>query len=499
MKTNLMLGGLAAAVAAGWLSHWPVTAEAEATGKPEIRRLDGSRISAEEVDRTVLRLMKAGEVPGVGISILNHGQVAYLKAYGFRDVEKKLPLTPDSVMAAASFSKVAFGYLVMQLVDDGVLDLDKPVEAYLPKPLPDYPEYHDLAADPRYKKITARMLLSHTAGFPNFRWIQPNGKLNINFEPGSRYAYSGEGIQLLQLVVETVTKTPLTQLMAQRVFKPLSESRTSMISEERFEDNYANGYDEWSRSLGHQQRKTASAAGSMQTTISDFTRFVLAVIGGKGLRKETREMMLSPQIRILSEHQFPTLEASTRDANQGIRLSYGLAWGLYWSAYGKAFFKEGHDEGFRNYAVVFDEPKSGMVIMTNSSNGEGIFKELLETLLGDTFTPIEWEGYTPYNELPPRVPLPLHKEVTVETGKLERLVGDYSPGPGVMLVVTRKDGHLSMTENDEPAEDVFPEAELQFFSKNSDDVVTFELDGNGRAARLVIHTGGRTIPVSRVQ
>ena len=102
----------------------------------------------------------------------------------------------------------------------------------------------------------------------------------------------------------------------------------------------------------------------------------------------------------MSKHEFPTLSSETTDENKSIRLSYGLAWGLYWTSYGKVFFKEGHDDGWRNYAVCFDKQKSGLVIMTNSSNGEGIFKEVLETVLKDTFTPIEWEGYTPYDKLP---------------------------------------------------------------------------------------------------
>jgi hypothetical protein len=72
--------------------------------------------------------------------------------------------------------------------------------------------------------------------------------------------------------------------------------------------------------------------------------------------------------------------------------------GLFWTPYGEAFFKEGHDDGWGNYAVVFEKQKTGIVIMTNSSNGEGIFKDLLETILKDTFTPIEWEGYTPYDQ-----------------------------------------------------------------------------------------------------
>ena len=369
---------------------------------PTVKRLDGTIISQGEIDTTVTRLMQAAEVTGVGIAIFHKGKVAFLKTYGFRDIEKQLPLTPDSVLNGASFTKAAFTYLVMQLVDDHALDLDKPIQQYLPKPLPDYPKYQDLADDPRYKRITARMLLSHTSGFPNFRWTKEDKKLTINFEPGSRYAYSGEGMQLLQFVVETIAKASLKDLMQDRVFAPLGMSRSSMITEERFEDDYANGYDEAGHSLGHQYRKKADAAGSLQTTLRDFTKFMQAVIEGRRLSKATRERMLSPQIHITARHQFPTLESITSDENKTIRLSYGLGWGLYWSPYGKAFFKEGHEEGFRNYTVVFDKPKEGIVIMTNSSNGEGIFKALLETLLRNTFTPITWERFTPYDQLPPR-------------------------------------------------------------------------------------------------
>ncbi len=426
--------------------------------------------------------MHAAEVTGAGISIFNHGRVAYQKAYGFRDIEKKLPLTADSVMAGASFTKVAFAYLVMQLVEERTLDLDKPVESYLPKPLPDYSAYRDLAGDPRYKKITARMLLSHTSGFPNFRGLNPDLKLNINFEPGSRYAYSGEGMELLQLVVETVTKKPLKDLMQDRVFRPLAMTRTSMVTEDRFEDNYANGYDEWQRSLGHQQRKSANAAGSMQTTLADFTRFVQAVTEGKGLRRTTRGLMLSPQIQIFSKHQFPTLEASTNEENRAIRLRYGLGWGLYSSPYGKAFFKEGHDEGYRNYAVVFEQPRDGIVIMTNSSNGEGIFKELLETLLKDTFTPIEWEEFYPvaHAYLPRTKASPAsRRRLRSILELLDRLTGEaagISPRSWSRVSGRRRDGHLAMQKNDEPPIEIFPEAELKFFSKAADDVVTFDLD-----------------------
>jgi CubicO group peptidase (beta-lactamase class C family) len=464
-----------------------------------VKRLDGSTISAAEIDATVSRLMKAAEVTGVDIAVLNHGKVAYMKSYGLRDTEKNLPLTPDSVMTAASFSKSTFAYMVMQLVQEKVIDLDRPVYQYLPKPLPEYARYQDLANDPRYKKITARMLLSHTPGFPNWRYVNEDRKLNINFEPGSRFAYSGEGIDLLQMIVETVTGKPLEDLMRDRVFQPLGMTRTSMVWQKEFESDYANGYDEYGRSLGPERRPHADAAGSMQTTLRDFTKVVLAVRNSKGLQKQTRELMLSPQIQIFSKHEFPTMENETTDENKSIRLSYGLGWGLYWAPYGRAFFKEGHDEGWRNYLVCFDKLGTGMIILTNSSNGEGIFKDLLETVLGNRYTPIEWEGYTPYDKLPPRPPLPVHKEVAVDPKSLDLYVGRYVLSSEIALTIKRGEGtHLIVQENEETPQELIPEGERKFFAKTADDEYTFNLDSQGRVTEMVLHTDNRDIPIKRV-
>jgi CubicO group peptidase (beta-lactamase class C family) len=391
--TFLMLGGVLTAI--------PGLAQQSFVNQDKVKRLDGSAIAAAEIDATVTRAIEAARVPAIGLAILNDGEIVYLKGYGLRDKEKNLSLTPQTIMSAASFTKVAFGEMVMQLVDQGQLKLDQPVCEYLPKPLPDYPNYRDLASDPRYKKITARMLLSHTSGFPNWRRFNDDRKLNIAFEPGSRYAYSGEGLVLLQLVVETLMGKPLVDLMQDRVFTPFGMSRSSMVWQPRFDSDFANGYDEFGRSLGPQRRQKADAAGSMLTTVEDFASFLQAVLESKGMQKQTQELMLSPQISISSKHEFPTFSTETTDENKKIKLSYGLTWGLYWTPYGKAFFKEGHDEGHMNYAVCFEEKKSCMVMMTNSSNGEGVYKELLETLQRNTYTPIEWEGFTPYNQWPP--------------------------------------------------------------------------------------------------
>jgi CubicO group peptidase (beta-lactamase class C family) len=283
-----------------------------------VTRLDGTKISPAQINATVTRLMHAAHVTGVGIAIWNKDKVVYLKTYGERDTEKHLALSLDSVMTAASLTKPAFASMVMQLVHERVIELDKPVYEYLPKPLPDYDAYKDLADDPRYKQITMRMLLDHTSGFPNWRRFTDDKKLRIYFPPGSRFAYSGEGIALAQMVVETVTKKSVANLMKEHIFQALGMTRTSMVWEKRFEDDYANGYDEHGKSLGPERRQRGDAAGSMQTTLRDYARFVQAVLSGTIPEKEERKLMLSPQIQITSMHEFPTLSTETTTKNQAI-------------------------------------------------------------------------------------------------------------------------------------------------------------------------------------
>ena len=107
--------------------------------------------------------------------------------------------------------------------------------------------------------------------------------------------------------------------------------------------------------------------------------------------------MLTPQIKITSKYEFPTITEETTTDNEAISLSYGLGWGLLKSKYGKAFFKEGHDDGWQHYNINFIDRGISLIIMTISSNGEKIFKEALEKIIGDTFTPWQWERYIPYN------------------------------------------------------------------------------------------------------
>jgi CubicO group peptidase (beta-lactamase class C family) len=465
--------------------------------QPSVMQPGGGRIAASQIDATAAQLMRVAHVTGCGIAIFHGRKIAYLKAYGLRHAEKGLPLTPDSVMTSASLSKAAFATVVLRLVQEGALDLNKPIYQYLPKPLPEYPTYADLAGDDRYKKITLRILLSHTSGFPNWRAFEDDRKLKIHFEPGTRYAYSGEGINLAQLVVETVTAKSLTVLMEEQLFRPVRMTRTSMVWEPRFEDDFANGYDEYGRSLGPERRSSPVAAGSMQTTLRDYAVFLSALMRGKVLNTRTFGKMHNAQISIHSAHQFPSLASETTSANDGIRLRYGLGWGLYFSPYGKACFKEGHDEGWRHLALFFLNG-SGILIMTNSSNGEGIFKPLMDAILGPTLFPFDWENYTPYNSLPPLPKLKEHKKVALTLAQLNRVVGRYALPPDVVLSVTVENGRLFVQENDEPKQELLAESPNDFYSASSSDECTFKPADESPAQVMVLHLEGKDVELKRI-
>ena len=369
-----------------------------------IQNIDGTTIWTTKIESIINRLMDVAHVTGLGLAIINNDTIVYERAYGFRNTRTKEPLDTSDILYGASLSKAVFAYLCMHLVEKGILDLDTPLYRYLPKPVPDYPKYSDLARDDRWKLITARMCLSHTTGFPNWRFLDahtgyyvPNGRLAIYFTPGTRYGYSGEGMMLLQLVVETITGKGLEELAKEYVFQPSGMWRSSYIWQPRFENNYALGYDEQEKPLTKHKRSEAGAAGSLETTIADYARFVQFVMRHSDLKQETFDEMITPQILINSQHQFPTITDDTTSENQSIALSYGLGWGLITTPYGKAFFKEGHDDGWEHYNINFIDKDISIVIMTNSSNGESIFKKVLEEIIGDRFTPWKWERYIPYN------------------------------------------------------------------------------------------------------
>src|SRR5690242_14492474 len=247
------------------------------------------------IDAEVGKIMSRTQGKGMAVAVIDHGQVGYVHAYGFRNAQRD-PLTTDTVMYGASLTKTVFAYTVMQLVDRRKLTLDSPVKQYLDRPLPEYgpdpvfPDkygpYHDLADDSRWERITPRMCLTHSTGFPNFWFIEPDKKLHIHFEPGTRYAYSGEGFILLQFVIEHGRKSQGLGLdigdLTKANFDRLRMFRTSLVWRADFDGNLANGWNDQGQPQEHDERSKVRAAGSMDTTIADLSKFVAALVRGDG-------------------------------------------------------------------------------------------------------------------------------------------------------------------------------------------------------------------------
>ena len=348
--------------------------------------------------------MKAGNVQGMAITIFNNNQPVYKKTFGYKNLETKEPIKGNTNIYGASLSKVVFAVLVMKLVEEKLIDLDKPLQDYLPKPIYEYAptkkwhdNYTDLQGDSLYKKITARMCLDHTTGFHNWRWYEPDQKLRVRFQPGTKYSYSGEGLVYLQVVLEYMTGKSLEQLTQQKIFGPLNMTMSSYTWQPRFEKDYCVGHSSAGKLYEKDKDNEARSASTLETTLDDYTLFSEAVLSNSILKPSSTKEMFNAQIRIRSIQQFGPLSLRDSTLNDPIQLSYGLGWVLLQSPYGTGAFKEGHGDGFQHYTILFPEKQSGIIIMSNSNNAESIFKELLKITIGDTFTPWYWENYIPYN------------------------------------------------------------------------------------------------------
>jgi len=391
MRFSVLMGALMS-LAAG-------IAQAQATDF--ILRLDGSRISKQQADAFAKKALADAHVTGAELAVLNHGRLVWSAAYGVRRKDPALPMDRETSTWAASITKSVFATYVMTLVERGEFNLDQPVASQLDKPLNEYESYRETASelvrDPGWPSVTARMLLSHSSGLTNFAFIEPDKKMHLHFKPGTQFLYSGEGINLVQFVIEQKRHKPLDELMQEALFTPLGMTRTGMIYRKDFEADVADRYDLNEKFRSQTKRFPARGAGSMTTSAEDLAGFATAFLDGKIIGKSTRQEMLRPVLRINTLHEFPVRpnEGQGKEA-EAVGLAYGVGWGLLThTRFGPAFFKEGHGDGAQNYMICFERQKSCMILLINSDNGELAFRPLLETILGDTVTPWEWEGYTP--------------------------------------------------------------------------------------------------------
>jgi CubicO group peptidase (beta-lactamase class C family) len=300
---------------------------------------------------------------------------------------------------------MVFAYTVMQLVDQGKLNLDTPLKDDLDKPLPSYgpdsvfPDkygpYKDLADDPRWEKITPRMCLTHSTGFSNFWFIEPDQKLHIHFEPGTRFSYSGEGLILLQFVIENGRKTQGLGLdvgdLTKANFDRLGMARTSLVWHTGADTNVADSWNDQGQPQPHEDRKKVRVAGSMNTTISDLSKFVAGLVRGDGLSAASRAEMVKPRLHITTAHQFPLFLPDLPVSEQHKDLFAGLGVAVFGGPQGQGFFKGGHDGATANTVVCMEAGQRCVVILSNDVRAEAGFADLVRFILGDTGVPYDWE------------------------------------------------------------------------------------------------------------
>ena len=356
------------------------------------------------IDAEVGRIMTNTHAQGMAVAVIDHGKVGYVQSYGIRNTRGD-PLTTDTVMYGASLTKTVFAYNVMQLVDQGKLNLDTPVKADLDNPLPSYgpdpvfPDkygpYKDLADDPRWEKITPRMCLTHTTGFSNFWFIEPDQKLHIHFDPGTHFSYSGEGFILLQFVVEHGRKEQGLGLdvgdLTKANFDHLGMTRTTLVWRNGQDPNVADGWNDQGQPQPHDKRSKVRAAGSMNTTISDLSKFTAALVRGDGLSPASRAEITRPVFHIATAGQFPMFLPDLPPAKQRKDLYSGLGVILFDGPQGHGFFKGGHDGQTANTMVCIEASQRCVLILSNDVRSEAGFPDLVRFILGDTGVPYDWE------------------------------------------------------------------------------------------------------------
>ena len=360
--------------------------------------------SSTAIDAQVRTTMEKTGAKGMAIAVIDQGKVTHVQAYGVRNA-KGDPLLTDTVMYGASLTKTVMAYTTLTLVDRGAIALDTPIANDLDRPLTAYDSeaiapgkygpYKDLAGDDRWRRITPRMALTHSTGFRNFWFLEPDEKLRIHFDPGTRFSYSGEGFSLLQFAIENGRKNQGlgrdVGSLTDAIFARLGMARTSLKWRPDFRPNLADGWNDKGEPVEHDERSKVRVAGSMDTTIADLSKFVAALVRGDGLSPASRAELVKPSLPIATAHQFPNLAPDLPVGQRRMDLAAGLGVVVFDGPQGHGFFKGGHDEQTANTMVCIEQRRRCVLILSNDVRAEASYPDLVQFILGETGVPYEWE------------------------------------------------------------------------------------------------------------
>lgn len=349
-------------------------------------------------------LVRAACVPGLCAILVRNGADAWVDAVGVTKAGTTQKVDADTMFEAASISKAVFAYIVLQLADQGVVNLDKPLVDYY---RPDY-----LPADSALTAVTARHVLTHTSGLPNWGDETKPESLMPLFQPGSHFSYSGEGLFWLQLVVEKLTHEGLDAIARRFLFNPAGMTRSTFAAYVD-DPNVAWGHvggrvakgqgwrdvsgfvrplaTEWKKPVRDwtqvdwikagatadpksnppKRVRFANAASSLLTSTRDLARFAVLLSGRDRadwqIKEATRVAMTSPVVAV----------------RQGVPHWWGLGVEIENGTRGHRIGHEGNNDG-RCAAYMATEPETGdaLVIMTNDGAGFGVYQRMVQTITG---------------------------------------------------------------------------------------------------------------------
>jgi CubicO group peptidase (beta-lactamase class C family) len=324
------------------------------------------------LDSTAPCLLNKYNVPGAAMAIIRDGELAFAKGWGVKRIDKGSQINEPTPFPAASLTKPVFAYGVLMLVRDGRLNLDRSLSDYLDKPY--------IQGDDRLPKITARMVLSHTTGFPNWRpgrWTDSPKPLKIQFEPGTKFRYSGEGYNYLQLVVENITGQELDNYMKDAVLNPLGMHDSYFVWDEALESVIAVPHNRLGRAVDKWQWRPekSEAAGTLFTTIEDYARFLSAML----LTADSYKLLANPTQKLSPKYLEKMLQPQIEIDNQ---MAWSLGWGLKEHEKEWSFWQWGDNPGFKHFAVGSRSQKFAVVVFTNGQNGKSVYRHIMETALG---------------------------------------------------------------------------------------------------------------------
>jgi CubicO group peptidase (beta-lactamase class C family) len=326
-----------------------------------LKLLSDSVSAAETItgnlETQIPNLMRNNRIPGISLAIIRDGELFWHKSFGVKHKYRKTSVKNETIFAAASLTKPLFGYAVLKMAEQKEIDLDAPLTKYTDKPL---------INDSRINQVTARRVLSHTTGFPNWSGSKPVWFKN---NPGTKFGYSGEGFLYLQSVVEKITQQPLEEYLQENILKPWGMNSSSLIWQPEYANIASYGHNRQGKPRAMSKPKTAGAAGSLRTTAGEYAQFAIAMmkpgtVDSNNLTEASLVQMLTPQIKL------------------SYSLDWGLGWGLEKTNIGNFFWHWGDLVTFKSFIVASKDLQSGIVILTNSQNGLKICEKIVGEAIG---------------------------------------------------------------------------------------------------------------------